>query len=73
VRSSIEKRDVLREDHINNDIYDKVFFGNNLPSMTPPGEHYVPAWSEEEIDRLSRVLTGGLRLFRARVSFVEAI
>jgi hypothetical protein len=30
-------------------IYDKLFWGNNLPAVTPPGERYVPEWSPEEI------------------------
>lgn len=30
-------------------VYEKVFFGNNLPAITPPGEAYYPAWSPTEI------------------------
>jgi hypothetical protein len=30
-------------------IYNKVFFGNNLPAMTPLGEHYEPDWDDEEL------------------------
>lgn len=29
-------------------VYDKVFWGNNLPSVTPPGGKYVPVLSDEE-------------------------
>src|SRR5262249_49083932 len=29
-------------------VYNKLFFGNNLPPMTPPGEQYNPQWTEEE-------------------------
>lgn len=28
--------------------YDKLFFGNNLPSVTPAGEHYRPSFTAEE-------------------------
>lgn len=29
--------------------YDKVFYGNNLPSVTPEGVSYEPLWLREEI------------------------
>jgi hypothetical protein len=45
-------------------VYDKLFWGNNLPAVTPPGEHYVPAWSEGEVAELHRILSDGMRLIR---------
>jgi hypothetical protein len=30
-------------------IYNKLFFGNNLPSMTPKGKEYNPVWTSPEI------------------------
>jgi len=50
-----------------NDLYDKLFYGNNLPSITPAGEHYEPEWTEEEIKRLNRVLQLGLVELRQRL------
>lgn len=44
-------------------IYEKLFWGSNLPSMTPKGAHYVPEWSSDEIDSLAEILTTGLDLF----------
>jgi hypothetical protein len=29
-------------------IYQKLFWGNNLPSMTPTGKRYIPKWSERK-------------------------
>lgn len=43
-------------------IYEKIFAGNNLPAMTPPGQRYVPTWSEEEIRHIVAVMTAGLDL-----------
>ncbi len=43
--------------------YDKLFWGNNLPSMTPEGRQYVPEWSPDEIAALTEILTTGLDLF----------
>jgi hypothetical protein len=47
-------------------VYDKLFFGCNLPAITPKGEHYVPTWSASEITALKRLLRLGLAEFRAR-------
>jgi hypothetical protein len=48
-------------------IYDKLFWGCNLPAMTPPGEHYVPVWSTSELADLKHLLLLGVAEFRARV------
>jgi hypothetical protein len=44
-------------------IYKKLFWGNNLPSVTPKGEHYVPEWSPDEIASLAEMLITGLEMF----------
>jgi hypothetical protein len=53
-------------------LYDKLFFGSNLPTFTPPGERYAPDWSELEVRELARVLRLGLAEFRDRVSMAAA-
>jgi hypothetical protein len=45
-------------------VYDKLFWGNNLPAVTPPGEHYEPIWSDEEVSELRHVLSAGMALVR---------
>ena len=50
-------------------IYKKLFWGSNLPSVTPQGEHYTPEWSPDEIHALGEILIAGLELF---VSCVRA-
>ena len=45
-------------------IYDKLYWGCNLPSMTPPGMHDEPIWSREEITTVVAVLHCGLRMLR---------
>jgi hypothetical protein len=49
-------------------IYDKLFYGLNLPSGTPRRKQYVPSWTEPEVRTLQQVLTVGLDLFRASIS-----
>jgi len=53
-------------------VYDKLFFGNNLPSVTPPSQAYSPTWSDEEVRELARVLRLGLAEFRSRLPAAAA-
>ena len=48
-------------------VYDKLFWGNNLPAVTPPGEHYAPVWADGEVAELHRILGDGMALFRNAV------
>jgi len=40
-------------------------WGNNIPSLTPPGKRYDPVWSPEEVTQLVEVLTAGIDMFRS--------
>ena len=44
-------------------IYSKLFWGNNLPAVTPVGRHYEPLWSGLESRIIRQVLSEGLLLF----------
>ena len=46
-------------------LYDKLFYANNLPSMTPPGEHWIPEWPDEQVARLRIVIGAGIALVRS--------
>ena len=48
--------------------YEKLFFGNNLPAVTPAGASYTPLWDVAELARLSHTLRLGLTEFAARLS-----
>lgn len=47
-------------------IYEKLFWGNNLPAVTPPGKHYKPNWTDDEIEKLQEVLADGLKMFQQK-------
>lgn len=49
------------------DVYNKLFFGNNLPSMTPPGERYEPDWTQEELALLRTTIETGVDVIRSHV------
>jgi hypothetical protein len=46
-------------------VYNKLFWGSNLPSLTPTGRHYDPEWLPEERRALAQVLGTGLEMFRS--------
>jgi hypothetical protein len=47
-------------------IYDKLFFGNNLPAATQEGMSYEPEWSAAEADKIVVVFRAGLQdLYRS--------
>jgi len=52
-------------------IYDKLFWGNNLPSMTPEGCHFEPEWSPQELTTLAEVLGAGLEMFRKQTGLLQ--
>lgn len=45
-----------------NKVYNKLFFGLNLPAMTPPGEKYVPLWTKKERKLLRELMRFGLNM-----------
>lgn len=51
-----------------NRLYDKLFFGSNIPGVTPPGEFYRPAWSRRELRKLHQVFERGLRTVDAALA-----
>jgi hypothetical protein len=63
--------DFLAKDRKPSKTYDKVFWGNNLPAVTPDGEHYVPSWSTEEIEEIKSILVAGLMLFISNLQDVS--
>ncbi|MES2462151.1 MAG: hypothetical protein V4671_16320, partial [Armatimonadota bacterium] len=58
------------DDPENDELYRKVFWGNNLPSLTPEGKSYVPMWSTREVIRLKAVMKDGLQFFQAHLIYV---
>lgn len=65
LRSSIAGRNTIRDPDGARRIYDKLFWANNIPAVTPPGERFDPEWTAIDVAELKRVLGDGLALFRA--------
>ncbi|MCB0197043.1 MAG: hypothetical protein KDJ65_34160 [Anaerolineae bacterium] len=58
IEKSFERK--LKEPNGSNTVYDKLFYGNNLLSITPEGEHYIPEWSDDEVTIMVSVFRSGL-------------
>ncbi len=43
-------------------IYDKLFYGNNIPSLVKGNKRYQPKWDAEEIAEIANVIKDGLRI-----------
>jgi hypothetical protein len=54
-----------------NHIYEKLFYGNNLPAITPHGAHYEPIWSPEEVERMAHIYRLGLAELRASLQGID--
>jgi len=67
ISSSFQGNDApfAKADFAHKSIYDKLFWGNNLPSVTPVGERYDPIWNAGEMESLKAILGAGLDLFIA--------
>ena len=44
------------------DVYNKVFYANNLPILRGDGEFFVPTWDEEELLELKKVMADAVRI-----------
>ena len=49
-------------------LYDKLFWGCNLPAVTPVGRKFKPDWPKVERRLLCSVLSSGIELFRSHLA-----
>lgn len=47
--------------------YEKLFWGCNLPAVTPPGKGLVPEWRVDELAQIRSVLEAGLKLVKSEL------
>lgn len=48
--------------------YDKLFWGSNLPAVTPPGKRFEPDWRADELAEVQLVMAAGLDLLESELS-----
>lgn len=63
-----------KQDALSKQIYDKLFAGNNLPSIKPADEaDYIPIWTGVEKSRINKIFSSGFRLFDIHSSVEKCI
>lgn len=50
-----------------NKAYDKLFWGCNLPSVTPAGKSYEPIWNEEEVQNIRNYMAALRKTFVSKI------
>ena len=53
--------------------YDKLFWGCNLPAVTPAGERFEPVWHAAEVAEIREVLAVGLDLLVSELNATEHV
>lgn len=56
-----------------NGLYEKVFWANNLPSVTPQGKEFNPEWTRDDRRKLASILKAGLQLFESSIREINPI
>lgn len=68
VQSTLNERNMHHEDTRYSKIYQKLFWGCNLPAVTPAGRSYEPIWSRKEVKQIQEVLSEGMCQLRSLLS-----
>lgn len=63
VSNSVKELFVGNEEEYS-DLYRKLFYGNNLPTINTSENDYIPVWNEHEVDQIKFIMKSGIKLFR---------
>ena len=69
VTSSVSDTFYGNEEGIVTDIYNKLFYGNNLPAMNDTGENFVPEWGSEDIFEFKKVVEDAVRIITTHIKW----
>jgi hypothetical protein len=51
----------------NYDIYERIFWGCNIPAVTPEGESFTPNWTKKELKIIREIMNSGLKIFAEKI------
>ncbi len=67
-RNSIARANLDLGDKSHLRVLDKLFWGCNLPAVTPKGKSYIPIWTKKEVKELRTMLEECIAVFEAKLS-----
>lgn len=50
------------------EVYDKLFYGCNLPAIRGNGNLYIPKWNRNEIISIAKVMQNGMDIVETNLS-----
>jgi len=65
------KREYIGNERVYTHVYEKLFYGNNLPTINTSGREYIPEWTDEEVLDLKQVIGAGILMFAQCFGIVE--
>ncbi len=67
-RNSLANANLDLGDKTHLKITEKLFWGCNLPSMTPPGKSWTPVWTKKELKELRIMMRESVNIFQKHLS-----
>lgn len=67
-RNAVAQKNMDSEDKSHAELYQKLFWGCNLPAVTPAGKKFRPVWTKAEVRELKRVMRESLSIFEQHLS-----
>ncbi len=55
-----------KEKEVTNNLYNRIFWGCNIPTVTPEGESFTPTWTKKELKIIRKTLNFGFQMFREK-------
>lgn len=62
------KGDFDNKKEVTNDIYDRIFWGCNIPVVTPEGKSFTPTWTKKELKIIRETLNYGFQMFNKKIN-----
>ncbi len=56
-----------KDKEVTNNLYNRIFWGCNIPAVTPEGESFTPTWTKKELKIIRETLNFGFEMFREKI------
>ena len=56
-----------KDKKVTNGLYERIFWGCNIPVVTPEGESFTPTWTTNELKIIRKTLSAGFQMFIEKI------